>query len=66
MPDVDTNAVVDERRAAVILGVAPPELLWFSRALGLGKQQVGGDPAHLLYTYEELKQLSSAAASSAK
>lgn len=59
-------ATVDERRAAVLLGLTPPELRWFSRLLGLGRRDENGAPAQVFFTYDELKRLSSAAASSAK
>lgn len=66
MGDSGSKVVVDEHRAAVLLGLTPPELRWFSRVLGLGIQQQSGDALHIFFTYEELKRLSSAAASSAK
>jgi len=58
--------MVDERRAAALLGLTPPELRWFSRMLGLGQKQEIGDASQVVFTYEELKRLSSAAAASAK
>ena len=67
MADPGPNAIVDERLAAVLLGITPPELRWFSRALGLGKKQQSGEASPVFFfNYEELKRLSSAAASSAK
>jgi hypothetical protein len=39
---------------------------WFSRVLGLGRKQESGDTAQIVFTYDELKRLSSAAAASAK
>jgi hypothetical protein len=57
---------VDERSAAILLGLAPPEVRWFSRVLGLGSKQDGGETARIVFTYDELKRLSSAAAASAK
>ncbi|HLJ23468.1 MAG TPA: hypothetical protein VKT71_05115 [Candidatus Acidoferrales bacterium] len=60
------DATVDEHGAAVLLGITPPEVRWFSRVLGLGRKQEGGDAAQVVFTYEELKSLSSAAAASAK
>ena len=61
-----TPATVDERRAAVLLGLTPPELRWFSRLLGLGHKEENGAPARIFFTYDELRRLSSAAAASAK
>lgn len=61
-----TPATVDERRAAVLLGLTPPELRWFSRLLGLGHKGEVGAPAQIFFTYDELRRLSSAAAASAK
>jgi hypothetical protein len=58
--------MVDEKRAAALLGLAIPELRWFSRMLGLGQTQESGNASQVLFTYEELKRLSSAAAASAK
>ena len=58
-------ATIDERHAAVLLGLTPPELRWFSRLLGLGRRADDG-PAQVFFTYDELKRLSSAAAASAK
>lgn len=66
MPDLGSKEIVDERRAAVLLGLTIPELRWFSRALGLGFQQESGDATQTFFTYEDLKRLSSAAAASAK
>jgi hypothetical protein len=58
--------MVDEKRAAALLGLAIPELRWFSRMLGLGQRQEGGNASQVVFTYEELKRLSSAAAASTK
>lgn len=66
MSDLGKNALIDEHRAAVLLGLAPPELRWFSRVLGLGFKQENGESSRTLFTYEDLKRLSSAAAASAK
>jgi hypothetical protein len=66
MADFGPNTTVDEHGAAVLLGLTPPEVRWFSRVLGLGCKQESGDAAQIVFTYEELKQLSSAAAASAK
>ena len=66
MADLRPTPILDERRAAVLLGLTPPEVRWFSRALGLGNKPDGEDAARIYFTYEELKRLSSAAAASAK
>ncbi len=66
MADLEPNTTVDEHSAAVLLGITPPEVRWFSRVLGLGCKQEGGSGAQIVFTYEELKRLSSAAAASAK
>jgi hypothetical protein len=58
--------MVDEKRAAALLGLAIPELRWFSRMLGLGQRQESGNASQIVFTYEELKRLSSAAAASTK
>jgi hypothetical protein len=64
MPDFGTNSVIDEYRAAALLGLPLPELRWFSRMLGLGHKQENGSCAQVVFTYEELKQLSCEAAAS--
>jgi hypothetical protein len=66
MADFGPIKTVDEHGAAVLLGLTPPEVRWFSRVLGLGRKQEGGDTAQIVFTYDELKRLSSAAAASAK
>lgn len=66
MADLGPKTTVDEHGAAVLLGLTPPEVRWFSRVLGLGHKQEGGDASQITFTYEELKRLSSAAAASAK
>lgn len=66
MEDPTMKDIVDERRAAVLLGLPLPELRWFSRLLGLGCTQGNADSSRIVFTYEELKRLSSAAAASAK
>ena len=66
MVDHGPQEIVDEHRAAVLLGLAPPELRWFSQVLGLGKKQDRADASEMYFTYDELKRLSSAAAASAK
>jgi hypothetical protein len=66
MADHGSNGIVEEHHAAVLLGLTHPELRWFSRVLGLGRKQESGDAWQIVFTYEELKRLSSAAAASAK
>jgi len=66
MADLEPKPIVDEHRAAVLLGLTHPELRWFSRVLGLGRKHESGDASQIVFTYEELKRLSSAAAASAK
>jgi hypothetical protein len=66
MENIEANYTVDECRAAALLGLPLPDLRWFSRALGLGHKEDSGIATHTVFTYEELKRLSSAAAASAK
>jgi hypothetical protein len=66
MADMALNNLVDEHRAAALLGLPLPELRWFSRVLSLGHTEEVGEAEHLVFTYDELKRLSSAAATSAK
>jgi hypothetical protein len=66
MADHGSKAIVNEHHAAVLLGLTHPELRWFSRVLGLGREQESGEASQIVFTYDELKRLSSAAAASAK
>lgn len=66
MADKESKKTVDEHGAAVLLGLTPPEVRWFSRVLGLGRRQDAGEEAQVVFTYDELRRLSSAAAASAK
>jgi hypothetical protein len=66
MANLGPKTTVDEHGAAVLLGLTPPEVRWFSRVLGVGRKEDGGETSHVVFTYEELKRLSSAAAASAK
>lgn len=66
MENLNANHTIDESRAAVLLGLPLPELRWFSRVLGLGHREEIGSAAHTVFTYEELKRLSSEAAASGK
>ncbi len=64
MADFARNSFVDEYRAAALLGLPLPELRWFSRVLGLGQNRESGNCTQIVFTYDELKRLSTAAASS--
>ncbi len=66
MAELESDRTVDEHGAAVLLGLTPPEVRWFSRVLGLGSKQDCGDASQIVFTYDELKRLSSAAAASGK
>jgi hypothetical protein len=66
MDNLESNLTVDECRAAALLGIPLPDLRWFSRVLGLGHMEDTGSATHTVFTYEELKRLSSEAAASAK
>jgi hypothetical protein len=66
MADLGPKTTVDEHGAAVLIGITPPEVRWFSRVLGVGRKQECGDASRIVFTYDELKRLSSAAAASAK
>ena len=66
MGNLNSSGTIDECRAAALLGLPLPELRWFSRALGLGHQEEMGSAAHTVFTYDELKRLSSEAAASGK
>ena len=67
MPPAATPAtIISERRAAALLGLALPELRWFARLLGLGHKQENVENPEIVFTFDELKRLSSAAAASAK
>jgi hypothetical protein len=66
MANPGTSNIVDEYRAAALLGLALPDLRWFSRMLGLGHKEESGNSIQTVFTYEELKRLSSEASASAK
>ena len=66
MKNLKTNHTIDESRAAALLGLPLPDLRWFSRALGLGHKEDIGSASHTVFTYDELKRLSSEAAASTK
>lgn len=66
MADLEAKTTVDEHGAAVLLGLSLPEVRWFSRVLGLGREQDSRETGQILFTYDDLRRLSSAAAASAK
>jgi len=66
MAELGSSPIVDEYRAAALLGLPLPDLRWFSRLLGLGHEEAIGSATQTVFTYEELKQLSSEAAASHK
>lgn len=66
MANLGPKTTVDEHGAAVLLGLSLPEVRWFSRVLGLGHEQDSRETGQILFTYDDLRRLSSAAAASAK
>lgn len=66
MADLGPKATVDEHGAAVLVGLSLPEVRWFSRVLGLGHKQDNGESGQILFSFDDLRRLSSAAAASAK
>jgi len=54
---LEYQARVDERRAAILLGVSPEELRRLSRLSGLGKVEHNGPAQAMVFTYEELRRL---------
>lgn len=66
MADLGPKSTVDEHGAAVLLGLSLPEVRWFSRVLGLGRTQDSEETGQILFSYDDLRRLSSAAAASAK
>jgi len=66
MANLGPKATVDEHGAAVLLGLSLPEVRWFSRVLGLGRKQDSEETGQILFSYDDLRRLSSAAAASAK
>jgi hypothetical protein len=61
----DKNSQINERGAAILLGLSLADLRWFSRRAGLGQIQSESDGAHLVFTYDELAKLSAISAPSA-
>lgn len=66
MADLGPKTTVDEHGAAVLLGLSLPEVRWFSRVLGLGIKEDSAATGQILFSYDDLRRLSSAAAASAK
>ena len=66
MAELGSNGMIDEYRAAALLGLPLPDLRWFSRTLGLGHEEAIGNATQTVFSYEELKRLSSEAAASSK
>jgi hypothetical protein len=64
--ELGSSSIIDEYRAAALLGLPLPDLRWFSRMLGLGHEEAIGSATQTVFTYEELKRLSSEAAASSK
>ena len=61
----DNNSHISERGAAILLGLSLSDLRWFSRRAGLGQIQSESNGSQLVFTYDELAQLSAICAVSA-
>jgi len=59
------NNQVTERSAAILLGLSLADLRWYSRRAGLGQTESSSADGHLVFTYDELAQLSAMSAPSA-
>jgi len=57
---------VEERRAAMLLGLPARELRCYSRVSGLGHLENGDRGEEMVFTYEELRRLCLLAAQSSK
>ncbi|HKD52382.1 MAG TPA: hypothetical protein VKB90_16360 [Candidatus Acidoferrum sp.] len=57
---------VDERRAAILLGMPQSELRRYSRASGLGHVENDGKGQRVFFTYEELRRICLLVAQSSK
>jgi hypothetical protein len=57
---------VEERRAAVLLGLPSAELRRYSRVSGLGHLENGDRGEEMVFTFEELRRLCLLAAQSSK
>ncbi len=62
--DVNEQDRVDDRRAAVLLGLPTAELRRFSRVSGLGHLENTDRGEQIIFTYEELRRLCLLVASS--
>ena len=58
--------LVEEERAAVLLGLPMAEIRRFSRISGLGHLEKGDRGEHVVFTYDELQRLCLLAAQSSK
>jgi len=55
--DSDNQNRIDERRAAVLLGLSTQELRRLSRLSGLGQMEKSDRSEQVVFTYEELRRL---------
>jgi len=55
--DADNNNRIDERRAAILLGLSTGELRRLSRLSGLGQLEKNDRSEQMVFTYEELRRL---------
>ncbi len=63
---MDRQELVEEDRAAVLLGLPMVEIRRFSRISGLGHLEKGDQGEHVVFTYDELQRLCLLAAQSSK
>ena len=63
---MDRQELVEEDRAAVLLGLPMTEIRRFSRMSGLGHLEKGDRGEQVVFTYEELRRLCLLAAQSSK
>ena len=57
---------VEEKRAAILIGLPLADLRRYSRANGLGRLDEGRPGEQIVFTYEELRRLCMLAAQSSK
>jgi hypothetical protein len=55
--DADNKNRIDERRAAILLGLSTGELRRLSRLSGLGQLEKNDRSEQMMFTYEELRRL---------
>jgi hypothetical protein len=55
--DADNNNRIDERRAAILLGLSTGELRRLSWLSGLGQVEKNDRSEEMVFTYEELRRL---------